>query len=541
MKLNQKVGKKRSVKDQFVLSVGDDGAILSFFKGGKLENRIFIDSPASEDIKILEKLFITYSNIPIVMLVDVIEQTYSQQVLPPVSPLGIRQQIQKRIKRDFQPNDLSNVLPLGRSKEGRKDWNFLFVSLASTDPFAKWMEFALAQKNKFKGVYLLPVESVRLCHDLNRESPGEEPHEWELLVLHNKIGGFRIVVVKNGKMVFTRLAQNLIGDNIPDIIVGNLEQEVANTVEYLKRLAFKGEQYSKITIVSSSDVLQKIEPQSLKFGKVILYTPFQIAEKLNLPVAVTEKDKFADIFSATYFASCKKHILKFSSPYTKKIEMFYNGIKAAYIVAALASLFIAFLAVSELSDVMDLRKQSANLENDLFAAESKLREVQAKEAKLPADYRKMQEVLEISRLMPKDKYSAYKIIGSLNKVFGTGANGQARYLVTVIEYSRKPPEKPKQDNNNPGQATAVGKDTFIMDVNFELQISEVEQDRLETYNKKLEADLKAALPKYSISLTKMPEAKIEDKFEKVDKFAIDQGANKIIDLPGAIRITGVAE
>ena len=239
MKFGRNKGK--SIKDQFVLSVGDEGAIFCYFADGKLNNKFYIDSPASPDIKLIEKLLDTYKSTPVYLLVDVIEQNYSQQVLPPVSSFGIRQQVSRRIKRDFQPNDFTNVFFLNRSKEGRKDWNFLFISLANSDPFAKWLEIVLNHENPFMGVYLLPLESTKLIEDIDNKILEAPSGEWELLVLHNKVGGFRIVAFKNGKLIFTRLAQNLIGDNIPEIIVGNMEQEISNTVEYLRRLTFKGE------------------------------------------------------------------------------------------------------------------------------------------------------------------------------------------------------------------------------------------------------------------------------------------------------------
>ncbi len=529
MDLRKKKGK--AIKNQFVLSVGDEGAILCHYHDGSLANRFFVDSPYSPDVKLIEKLTSTYPKSPISILVDVIEQNYSQQVLPPVSSWGVKQQVKRRIKRDFQPNDLNNTLLLERSKEGRRDWNFLFISLANSDPFAKWLEIVLAQKNDFKGVFLLPIEATEFTKDLYSVSLKENQGEWKLLVLHNKVGGFRIVAFKNGKLIFTRLAQNLIGDNIAEIVVGNMEQEISNTVEYLKRLAFKGEADSHLTIIAGADILQKIDPKTLKFGQVDLITPFEASEKLNLPEAVTDKDKFADVLLATYFSSSKKHVLKFTSNVTQKVEALYNSIKGIYAAAALISLIIIGFAASDAYDIKQKLDDKDQADAHLLQSTNMLSAAKAKKDKLPKNIDKMLDIMSLSKMLSEDKLREIKLISDIAPVFND------KFTVTSVEYVSRLPDAASTSNHpkadaQAGDSTKTSSFTFSIDMNF--YISAHDQDLMNNISGNFLNQIAALFPNYKVSYASPPLVPTQGQYESI----VPSDDGHIFPVSAKILITG---
>ena len=526
MKLKGK--KKANIKNQFVINVGDEGAILSHFMDGKLANKLFVDSPASTDVKLMERLLTAYPRLPVYVLVDVIEQNYSQQVLPPVSSFSLKAQIERRLKRDFQPNDLNNVLPLGRNKEGRKDWNFLFISLANTAPFSKWLELILTNKNRFGGVYLLPVEAMKLGGDLDKASPEAEKTEWELFVLHNKISGLRIVALKNGKLAFTRLAQNLVGDNIAEIIVGNMEQEISNTVEYLKRMGFRNEASSKITIISSTEILQKIDQKTLKFGIVDVVTPMQAAEKLGLHNIVGDKDKFADVMLAAHFASLNKHVLKFTLKSLQTIDRLQNTAKAIVIATVLLVIGMVGYTGYNIYTANQQRQEKAEAEVKLLQSNEKLKEIVAKKNKLPKSIDKMLEILQISKLLPEDKFKPLRLLSDVAPLF------EVEKKLKSIKYSEKEGVN-AQTKKNDNQLT--------LELSFDFSIPEAEQDQmvktaaafLDDVNKLLPLD-KNNKPLYKVSYTTEPKIEGSTLEQVLDPNQVTQ--KKIFTVPATIQITG---
>jgi hypothetical protein len=488
-----KIAKPKKIKDQFVLVVGDDGAILCHYMTGKLANRIFVDNPASEDTKLISRLLDTYPKLPLTMLVDVIEQNYTQQVLPPVSKFSVQTQVKRRMKRDMHPNDLNNFLFISQQKEGRKDWNFLFISLANTDPFAKWLSFVLQHKNTFKGTYLLPVESGLFSAELTKYTVDANVSEWELLVLHNKTGGFRIVSFRNGKLVFTRLAQNLIGDNIPEVVVGNLEHEIGNTVEYLKRLGFRSEQDSTLTIISSSEVLQKIDSKALKFGNVNLLNPHQAGQRIGLGDYVNDKDKFADIVIATHFASSSKHILKFDTGDSKKVESLSEAAKYAYIAAFLVLGVGILYQANKFYDGYTLYKQIEEKELELKKERVLLTELEKKSKDFPQDIKRIVDIYTLQSEMPQVKYRVLKVLSQLGGIFTEGA------LVNAIYY-KSAATKDAVTGSLPYE--------IILNVEFKMAISQ--KEFFQANSQSLLEKIKKQLQGYDVSFTKAPNAAAED-------------------------------
>lgn len=517
-----KLTRGNPVKNQFVLSVGDEGAVLTHFDDGVLANKLYMETVNSEEVKLMEKLTATYPKSPIYILVDVTEQNYSQQVLPPVSSLGIRQQIKRRMKRDFQPTDLNNVLPLGRSKEGRKDWNFLFVSLSNNEPFASWLNLVLNLSNDFKGVYLLPIESMKFISSLNKSTPQLKTHEWELLILHNKTGGFRIVAFKNGKIIFTRLAQNLSGDNLPDIIVGNMEQEIFNTVEYLKRFTFKNEADSKITIIAGADIISRFDAKNLKFGTVEVATPYEAATRLKLVEAVTDKDKFADILLATHFAMTPRHILKFNSQNTAKIENLYNAITGVYAFSFLA---IMGLIGTSLYEGYNIYMQNDDIERakiHLTQAEGRLGDATAKTAKLPANINKLIDIMSIAKMLPEDKYHALRLITQYGGLF----TDKKKILSFAYRNDTVKGDKSKKQ---------VFPFTFEIEMNFLIEARD--QDLLNTTSESFLSLLSKVEPKFKVIYAQQPKIDKQSQFEPIANLSLPKQAETYT-VPAKITING---
>jgi len=551
--------KNRAIKNKFVLNVGDEGAILTHYMGGKLSNRLYVDSPFSSDMNLMEKLLSTYPSHPVYLLVDVIEQNYSQQVLPPVSSLGVKKQVERRIKRDFQDSDFNNYISMGRSKEGRKDWNFLFVSLSNTEPFSKWLEFILMQDNPYKGTYLLPVEAQNLVKDLNLAALEKFDGEWEVLVLHDKIGGFRIIAFQGGKVIFTRLIQQLVGDNIPEVVVGNLEQEVSNTIEYIKRIGFRSEADSKITIIAAGELLDKVDNKRLKFGRVDMYTPAQAATKLGIAHAVNEKDRYADVVCAAHFAA-HKPLLRFDSPHTKKLFLLQNARKAIYALGILGSVALIGIGVSDYLGSAENRDKLSSLEMKRDAAQSSLAVMKEKDSALPQNVSLMLDVMDLHKSIDYENYALLSIISDV-----TSSLPEQYTIDNLVVKIDEPEAKKSQKQPQGGMIDGMGGEDvkpavgslgavsrkaakakeeaknfiypFTVVFSFEYEIKESELDFLSKRLQDFLDNLKAAHPNYEVEYTKEVVSPKGDQIETV----VGNGQvvmDKIIELPVELQIKG---
>lgn len=394
---------------KFILSIGDEGGILTYVLGKTVERRFFAPTSNYNDTKAFVDAMQSVPDAPITMLVDVMDQSYIQQSLPPVSALTINNLIKRKMERDFAADDLKGALRIGREKEGRRDWKYLFVTLSRSPQLQAWLDLVMELPNHFSGIYLLPVEGEDFIHRLrlgvkgekgkkNTANPAEVESKWQLLVAHNKVGGFRQVVLKNGKLIFARLAQP-IGDNQPEIIAGNIEQEISVTTEYLKRLGYTDDQGMDVYIIASEPIKASIDKKNINSTAAYVMTPHEAALAIGLDKVTDINDQFADVLLAAAFATTKKQALRLQTPALEKLNRLYSGLLAVKAGGALLVVlavcimgYYGFLAPGASSEIEEYQSQ-------ISTAEEKLLQVKEQEKKLPDDLERMTDLVAVHKLL----------------------------------------------------------------------------------------------------------------------------------------------
>ncbi len=341
---------KASRGRKFVLIIGDEGAILIFMHGSKVVRRMFAPSPQPSHSEAMMEIMRAQPAVPLTILADVIDQQYVPQNFPPVSKLSVGGLVKRRLERDFQPDDLTGALQLGRDKAGRKEWRYLLISLAKTPLVSEWIDLLVELPNQLKGIYLVPVEAANYVNQLAKKRGGAL-RPWQLLISHNKVSGFRQVVMQNGKLIFTRVSQ-AIDDAIPAVIAGNVEQEIINTVEYLKRLEFRDSADLDATVIISQDVIDTLDLNRFNFASAEALTPLAVAERLNLEQAALSADRFGDVVMAAAFGATKKRGLRFSNAYVEKLSKLYLATIGIKIVTALVVLVLVGLIGTTAADII---------------------------------------------------------------------------------------------------------------------------------------------------------------------------------------------
>lgn len=329
-------GKKKPVKkirkfraasgESFVLLIGDEGAILVALKGNAVQSRQFVPDASLSNLEELRQTLNKNPKAPILLLVDTMDQSYVQQTLPPVSSMSVNKLIKRRLDRDFGSNDLKGSIILGREKSGRKDWNFLMIALEKSPQLTAWLDFILSLENRFTGIYLLSVETEILIRHLDMamgKAGDPQGSEWKFFVSHNKVGGFRQVILRNGRIVFTRLAQP-VGESNAEVIAGSIEQEMLSTIEYMKRLSFNQAAGLDVYIISSSAIKEIIDTEKFFAKNVHLFTPFEAAQLLNIEGATQPTDQFGDVILASLVGASSKHVLKFAVPQSRKVDNLFQ-------------------------------------------------------------------------------------------------------------------------------------------------------------------------------------------------------------------------
>ncbi len=407
-------------KRRFVLSVGDEGAILTLINGAKLELRLFANAPTSPD---LAKTLASNPTIPVYILVDVLDQAYLQHTLPPVSPLNIGKLVARRLEKDFAEQDIKAAIKLYREKSGRKDWNYLFVSVNNIPPFSDWIEAVVEAPNPFGGIYLLPIEAEGFLKKLSATNlpKGEKQPPWQVLVSHNRVGGFRQIVFKNNKVLFTRIAQP-IGGLAPDVIAGNIEQETLNTVEYIRRLGFSDNSELDIYIIASEEVKAVLELSSLQARNISVLTPFDVATQLKLSNAAEKSDRFGDVVFATNFVASKQKNLKLNTPYTKKLDQLAMAQRFSYLAAFAAIPAIILMSVVNIFGIFAMQEKVDQALQQKQRAQQDLDSKNAARAELPPDGDTVVDVVRLNAKLTEESFLPFNFLSKFARVKGVNIN-----------------------------------------------------------------------------------------------------------------------
>ena len=369
---------KRSV----VISLGDDGAIIGCYLGNRLFKRLFVTSHQSSDfIEVTKQL----PDASIYLLLDIIDQNYVFSSIPNVGAGSVKKIVKRKLENEFDKNDLNSCIFLGKDKplptapaSAKTTLKYLFVSIRNSNPFKDWVEAIGNLPNKFGGVYLIPVEAEDFISKLRKATHGEDketPDEWEILVSYNRVGGLRQVVLKNGKLIFTRISQS-VSLQTPDSVGKSISQESANTLEYIRRIGFYDQPIS-IYVISSKESSNFIEIPGVKERDIYHYSPFELSQRLKIEQSAQESDKFGDVVFATSFISNKKKILKIATPTIAKTEKLLTLSKAFSTIAMglsalflLGSIYMGYDGYSKIADIELSNAQAARKSSELEGIKS---------------------------------------------------------------------------------------------------------------------------------------------------------------------------
>lgn len=478
---------------QFVLMIGDEGGILIFMQGKKVQRRLFAPSPRPDHTATVTELMRNHPKVPLYILADVLDQQYVRQSFPPVSALGVGGLVRRRLDRDFQAEDMKGSLSLGRDKEGRKEWNYLLIALANTPLIQQWLDLVVELPNELRGVYLTPVESQNYIPILKRCMPVQAPASpWQLLVSHNKISGFRQAVLRDGKLVFTRVTQ-AIDDVVPAVLAGNIEQEIINTLEYLRRLGFQDNNTLEIIVICAQEVKEVLDIKRFSAATANMLTPMEVAEALGLEQAALSADRFGDVVMAACFAQTRRHVLRFQTAYAKQLTQFYTIRRAVFGLAALACLAMGFSAFGDIVGAISDRAEVSSIEKRRQPVLAQLATIKKSISRLDIDVAKKSAIVAAYDAYIKDSKTPLEFVTDFAPLL------TPEHKIVSIAWG----PKPESGSSNQDQG-AIAKANTQIKIEMEFTGAFEDVDALSKAVESYIATLKSKMPNYSIGTGAFP-------------------------------------
>ena len=405
----------------FIVTIGDHGTLVALYHKGEVKNKILVKELTSGVEKELKKLFIKNKSANIKILLDTADQSYKRKLYPAVKKSDLTQIIKRDMSAEGDKTNVKNFVLFKNSKGQKLDKEnqrieCLFVSSSIAADVNKWISFLLEMPNQTSGIYMLPIETIKviklLKSSINQKiNIARRRNEIYCLISQTKVGGLRQTIFSDKSIIFTRTLSYAIDD---ENAMEKYEHDLYSAFEYLKRILpdLRISEFSIINILPRKNIDEILQINNVELN-LINFTPNQVALECGYPKILPQNSNYCDLLFSKLFASSKKKILKFSTPKLSFFGKFFLALNASYILNFI--LVIAFLSLILFKS---------------FSEENHKEEVQiAKVAKISAQ-NSLTEIKKINFDDSKDAQGSSQT--SIERIIDMGKNDQ---LFGAIKYN----------------------------------------------------------------------------------------------------------
>jgi len=241
------LGKKK------VLMIGQEGVVLFGHnpKGG-IEREASISWELPDfDAKLVEALEKKNSKRSILLLYDGSDTSFRKETnIPRLNSFDRKKYIVRKLNQVFANYPIKSFIETtGKVEKGDKPpIEYLFVAVTDVEKIERVISCIFESGVIVSGLGLLPIESEKLIDTLDLKIFGKEnKSKWVVYAGQHECGGLRQVIIKDGKMAFTRITPTSDAGIQGEGWANEFIEEFKATQTYLTRLNFRpGETLSVI-------------------------------------------------------------------------------------------------------------------------------------------------------------------------------------------------------------------------------------------------------------------------------------------------------
>lgn len=344
---------------RFVLVIGNGGALLADVAGGRIGKSWAISDFEDHSLAVIAQALERNRRVPLVVLIDMLEQSYRREAIPPVNVFDRPKVLTRRLGIAFPSFDIRAALPLGEVVGQRGDLAYLFVALPSSPELETWIAFLHGIDNPVTSLGLMPIESVGLAAALARAVTGEDdpPVDWTLLISRERTGGIRQIVVRGDKLSITRLTPAPVAASTPADIALAISQEMTSTLGYLTRLGFAANDRLDVIIIGSEAMRGAIEGRPVPGRVTTVLTAAEAASLLGLAEIDDDEDGYGDLLHVAWAAKKRRPSLQMAGQVLGRRQVQMVAARK-WVVAGMATsaIVLGFYCIDQALDVLSARQ-----------------------------------------------------------------------------------------------------------------------------------------------------------------------------------------
>lgn len=410
---------------KILLLIGDEGASVLYFRNGTIDSRFFLSSPGAVNADKLKNILREDKEAQVYLLLEHLDQAYEPRMVPITNPLGVERASLAQLNKELPEAYLRTAQKIKKFHANiNRDWLICNIYTPYESPIANWIEFLLPFPNLIMGIYFMPLEAGNIFVSSRTADETLEP-SWHIVIFRTRASGYRISVYYNDKIAISRIINPKLHE-IPEVSAGNLEMEVNNTIDYLKKTLALDELKVSLTLLLNDEIAPFIRLDKLESSSCRIMTPAQLSKQLGYEHLIAETEKFLDHLLLAEAAS-KKLQRAVHTPQTHRQFKFatytFWAARLSHLASALVitmSLYLAFESYGKIKEINSYRHSLSDYEAQLRSVRSKA-EILRLSVQQPINLSKVSEIVDLYIFLTKNNVSPIDQIRELGKISGENA------------------------------------------------------------------------------------------------------------------------
>jgi len=348
-------------KTAFIVNVGDEYSHVTYLLDGKIIRNWYLEAEIEDFDDQVKSIFSLDKKAKVYLLINSLEQFYKNEKLPVVNKLNQRKMINKKLQMSFS-DDLCKVAVAGDFDETGHKRDYIFAGIAYSDDLKRWLGISDKLHNPFGGIYLLPLEAMKINSKLaGRASYSKGEHKWSLLLIVSGDGSLRHIINKNGKMVLTRLTSNIMRLNNTDLSE-QVQKDIKNTLGYVKRMGYMNGDNLDINFLVPATKQADFANIELEEATAKTYTPKELGTAIGLNI---KEETDTDAIIAAWFinnSNFRNHV-SFDDFDENDFDISIPPKAINYGICVLCALFVLGGLKTTIAEYMSYHKDSQLLHN----------------------------------------------------------------------------------------------------------------------------------------------------------------------------------
>ena len=237
------------MREKLLICVSAQQATAAHWRAGKIA-RIEMFAHDDRGLAGFRDFLGAFSNVPVFMMVDAVEEDYRFEMLPHSRGSERGQMVSRKLKQHYRNTPYMGAWLQGRETGKRRDDRYLFSALTNPDILGDWLRLIGAQELPLAAVYLLPMVSAALLDALQVKASN-------LLLAAQHSGALRLTFFRDRQFRLSRLTR---GDGAKSVdLVKLFAGEISNTRLYLHALRTATlDEHLTVLLIDRNDELEQV-------------------------------------------------------------------------------------------------------------------------------------------------------------------------------------------------------------------------------------------------------------------------------------------